>query len=149
MGTVAATRQHIKTVLSSIVGLTGSRIILGEDDIPADEEFFTEIVSAGPKILISPAEWGDQDMQTRVFNFSVELKIWTGFPADADANYVAPENLIESIYSTLGDPENWQVANVSHPWMGFSAGKPETVNPKPRVIVYTLPLQFESGIEYE
>ena len=142
---IGKTRDCLKTIVANVftaLSLAPARAKVGLDDIAANEDFFKDIITNKPLCVVRPANIDDANLQTRIIEYTIELKLYIGFASDADYTYEDAENLNNAIQEALMNPANY-TAGASKPIFGMSSQLDEDLSFKPRVICYTWSLKFQ------
>jgi hypothetical protein len=142
---IGITRECLKTIIAAVFTaqtLDPTRVKVGLDDLAASEDFFKDIITNKPMCVVRPATIEDANLQTRLIDYTIKVKLYIGFAADADYTYEAAENLNNAIQEALMLYSNY-TAGASKPIFGMSSDLDEEISMKPRVICYTWTLKFQ------
>lgn len=150
---VPLTREKLKAILTGIAGggftLNGSRIFLGVRDLDDNDQFYNNIISDGPALIIKPAVWGDRLISmtslNQPFEFNVDLWLYFGYVNNLDYDYTTIEDLVSEILKTLATTSNYNSPGVAMPERGISISLDEEINENPRVGLYLITLMFTGG----
>lgn len=142
--TVGKSRERLKAILDNTTGgsltLSSTRVKLGVVNQAGSDEFFNDIVSAGPMCVIGPANWGDANLQQKWFTFEVVAKLWIGFAADADYDYVAAEDLVAELLKEMTNTALY--VDGATPINGIEIERDDEIRLKPKIILYTFRLKY-------
>jgi hypothetical protein len=142
--TIPLSRERLKAILDDTTGggltLAAARVKLGVVNQAATDEFFNNIVTAGPMCVIGPADIGDRNLQQQTFLFDIPAYLWIGYAADADYDYTAAEDLVSEILKKLANVSLYSTG--AKPVNGIGIDRDDEVNLKPKVICYKFTLQY-------
>lgn len=136
----AKTRLRIKAIADTVSGLSAARNKLGLNDLSADTEFLNTLVSAGPYLIIMPAEPVAYDSTTLLSHFKVELVLWIGAANNADNDYTAIEDLFATLRTAIMNRANY--TTVCPPQDMTDISREVRTDLTPNAITYKMEIAF-------
>jgi hypothetical protein len=109
--TRASPVSHLTGVVCTLVV---SRVKLGSVNLDGNADFFDSLVAIGPYAQILPSEEDEVDFQGHT-KYSVTLRMYFGYPKNADNDYVTIENLKGIARAVLFDTTNWTGSEKGNP----------------------------------
>lgn len=143
-GTHALTRVNLKQILQTLTPLQGgNKVFLGVHDIKSDDDKFANILTNGPYAVISdPVLTGGQtEGQDSFYNFTIKIKVYFGYPANADYDGTDFNDFIQNIWNALRTETNY-TTGLHRPTSIFLEYD-EDLKETPRVRLTTFYLDFD------
>jgi|SRR5579862_4574067 len=103
----ANARLCTQTILSTISGLTASRIKLGVYDQNPSQEFFEDVAVNSYFVQIEPVKWGEYSIQEQLGAFTIPVKFYFPIPSKTNFQYLNEEDVVAAMRNTLGTPGSW------------------------------------------
>ncbi len=140
-------RERLKALADSVAGLTAARVKLGLVNFDYSTEFFQDLVTLGPMLVIKPAVIDGYDQTTKESKFTLECELWFGITADADYTFIAVE---EILFGSSGLRVAWSESSnfttILEP-LEMTIGAPEVrTDFKPLVAKYTISLRCRGAL---
>ena len=108
MGKISNIRNQIKTVLSTITGLTADRIKLGYivfDESGAD--FLNDLAKKGLFVAIHNGHISNYEIGKYLGDIELDIKLYMGFDKNADNDFIDVEDVIEKMIHALSLQSNF------------------------------------------
>ena len=135
---LSTTRERVKTILGNVAGLSSTRIKLGTVNFSATTEFFSDIVSSGPFVVIGKPS-RTASMSGGIYEWELPIKYYTGYADDADNDYKAIDDILELARAALNTMTNY--TDCAMPFGEVSIEQPEELNEKPHVVMHEIKLR--------
>jgi hypothetical protein len=141
---IEKTRERLKAIVGATSGFTLARTKLGYHDLAATDEFWNDLASSGPFVIVRPALISDTVEQLAFVDFSVELRVYQAVTADSSQELTDVGDAIMTLFSELIDVANYAGTESAIPWQGISSDRDEEVHFKPRAILTKFTLKFRA-----
>lgn len=142
------TRDRLAVLAAAVDGMDADRIELGQVDLIAEnlQDFFKDIASDGPFLVIGPAEQTGIEYEPHKADFDILCELYFGFPNDASYDFKAIEEIVFPLRDAFVKVSNYTGQSISAP-VSWSTSKPEVLRKhKPCVGRYEIKLTFRRAL---